>query len=369
VRQHRDIESLEVAGPRPEQPTGTADITVVVPACDGGDALRRCLHSIAANSPAPRETIVVADGAYEAVRPVAEAEGARVVTTSAREGPARARNVGARAASGDVLLFVDSDVVLPADAVSQVAAAFREDADLDAVFGSYDDAPAEPNFLSQYENLLHHYTHQAGRERAPTFWAGCGAVRRDVFLAVGGFDERYRQPCIEDVELGYRLNRRGHRVALRKTLQVTHLKRWGAISLVGTEFCRRAVPWGRLTMQYRSLINDLDLRPAGRVSAALVYGAIGAVVAAFWWPWALIGAGAASVALLTINAPLYRFFWRKRGPWFALRSVPWHWLFYLYGALGFAVGVGSCLFLRPARPGPPRDPVQAPGLGRPSGPA
>jgi hypothetical protein len=58
--------------------------------------------------------------------------------------------------------------------------------DLVALFGSYDDAPAATNFLSQYKNLLHHYMHQTAREEASTFWGACGAIRREVSLAVGG---------------------------------------------------------------------------------------------------------------------------------------------------------------------------------------
>jgi hypothetical protein len=48
--------------------------------------------------------------------------------------------------------------------------------EVDAVFGSYDDAPRAPNFIAQYKNLFHHYVHQHGKEEASTFWAGCGTV-------------------------------------------------------------------------------------------------------------------------------------------------------------------------------------------------
>jgi hypothetical protein len=59
------------------------------------------------------------------------------------------------------------------------------------LFGCYDDAPAAQNFIAQFKNLLHSYTHQQGSQDATTFWAGCGVVRRTVFAAIGGF-RRYR---------------------------------------------------------------------------------------------------------------------------------------------------------------------------------
>ncbi len=56
-----------------------------------------------------------------------------------------------------------------------------EEPDLAAVFGSYDDEPAAPNFLSQYKNLFHHFVHQQGSAEASTFWSGCGAILWPTF--------------------------------------------------------------------------------------------------------------------------------------------------------------------------------------------
>jgi hypothetical protein len=186
--------------------------------------------------------------------------------------------------------------------------------------------------------LLHHYIHQTAEEQASTFWSGCGAIRRDVFLAAGGFDSSFNRPAIEDVELGYRLTRDGHLIRLRKTLQVKHLKHWGVISILKTDFLDRALPWTQLIMRDRGLINDLNLRYSSRASVLLTYGFLCALIGAWWWPGALVIAAAAMVALLALNAPVYRFFRRQRGLWFALGVIPWHWLYYFYSGLAFAIG-------------------------------
>ena len=152
---------------------------------------------------------------------------------------------------GDVLFFFDSDVQVRPDTVARVERAFADDPALAALFGSYDDTPGDPGFLSQFKNLFHHYVHQHGAEEASTFWSGCGAVRRDVFLAVGGFPARYRLPSIEDIELGYLLKRRGHRLRLDKGLQVKHLKRWTcSASFIRHRGSRH--PWTRLILRERS---------------------------------------------------------------------------------------------------------------------
>ena len=78
--------------------------------------------------------------------------------------------------------------------LASVAEDFTENPDIAAVFGSYDDEPAEKNFLSQYKNLVHHYVHQQSSSEAVTFWAGCGAIRKEIFFSVGGFDgKKYAQ--------------------------------------------------------------------------------------------------------------------------------------------------------------------------------
>ena len=242
------------------------------------------------------------------------------------------RNLGAAAATGDVLFFVDADVVIHGDAVEQVRNAFTTQPDVAAVFGSYDDAPPERNFLSQYKNLMHHYVHQTGNEEASTFWAGCGAIRREVFQALGGFDESWRDR-IEDIELGYRLRQQGYRVRLVKTLQGTHLKRWTARSMLYADFFVRALPWMKLILRDRQGMNDLNLRTSSRVSVALSWTLPVAVAGRWWWV-----VGGAALLLLVLNADVYRFFVRKRGLVFTLGVIPWHWFYYFYSGVAFVVG-------------------------------
>ncbi len=303
----------------------TPTLSVIVPVHNGGEKFRRCLERLKAASPQPDELIVVADGDSDGSWRIAEEFGARVIRLEKAGGPARARNAGARAARGDVLVFLDADVACVPDLFRRIGETFEREPKIAAVFGSYDDAPAEANFLSQYKNLFHHYVHQTSREEASTFWAGCGATRRDIFLTLGGFDETYRQPSIEDIEFGYRLRRAGHRIRLVKTLQVKHLKRWTARSLVYADFWLRAVPWTELMQRDRGILNDLNLTWKAR--AAVVLGWLSLVVPPL------------VVVMLAMHAGLLKFFLAKRGALFTLAAMPWLWLYNLYSGLGFAVGL------------------------------
>lgn len=319
-------------------------VSVIIPVHNGGDSFRSCLSGLTESMIPPDEVIVVSDADTDGSWLVAQEFGAKVIRMPVNEGPAKARNLGASVATGDILYFVDADVVISQDAISQVKKAFGNESDLAALIGSYDDKPGANNFLSQYKNLFHHYTHQVASEEAFTFWGACGAIRRQVFLSLGGFDESYRRPSIEDIELGYRIRRAGYSIKLWKNLQVKHLKRWEIVSLLKAEIFYRALPWTDLILRQRQLNNDLNLGVSSRLSVILVYGILATLVLSFWWSGFLVMAAVLSIIMLWLNFAVYRFFYAKRGLSFVLRVIPWHWFYYVYGGLAFAIGTTNYLW-------------------------
>jgi hypothetical protein len=122
------------------------------------------------------------------------------------------------------------------------------------------------------------------------------------------------------------------------------LKRWEIFSLLKADFFYRAIPWTELILRDRMFINDLNIGHSERLCVVLTYGLVGALIGAIWWAPLLAVGVLIMVALLVNNAPLYRFFLRKRGLRFALQSVPWHWLYYLYSGLAFAIGLARHVF-------------------------
>ena len=314
-------------------------VSVIIPVYNGGSNFRACLASVADCVPPAHEIIVVADGDTDGSSLVAGEFTEKVVRLPAPGGPARARNRGAGLATKDILFFTDADVTVPQDAIGKIIEAFQHDPDLAAIIGSYDDEPFEPNFLSQYKNLLHHYVHQTANQEASTFWGACGAIRRSVFASVDGFDEGYRRPCIEDIELGYRLKGAGYKICLIKKLQVKHLKRWTVRSLLLADFFDRALPWAELIMRDRRLINDLNLKTADRISAISVLLLVFTLTGSLYAPLFLVPAAFLIIILLWLNRGLYRFFMAKRGLVFALKAIPWHWFYFLYGGIALPIGI------------------------------
>jgi cellulose synthase/poly-beta-1,6-N-acetylglucosamine synthase-like glycosyltransferase len=319
-------------------------VSVIVPACNAAPYIARCLQALGPGSSSDHEVIVVDDASIDDTPALAAAAGARVIRLPTNGGPSRARNAGAREARGEYLFFVDADVIVHESAMDQARAFLDDHADVAAVFGSYDAQPPAKGLITQYRNLLHHFIHQTGQRDASTFWSGCGAIRRRVFLAAGGFDERNFPRCIEDIELGYRLRRAGQSIALDPTLLCTHLKRWTLISMVKTDVCCRALPWARLNRAHGSGPDDLNIKQSQKLSVLLTGMALLAVPLACFSLWALAVAGAALVAIVALNWGLFSFFMRTRGPWFALRCVPLHLLYFLYSGASLALFQLAALF-------------------------
>ncbi len=314
-------------------------LSIIIPVYNGGADFEQCLKAIARSDYTGWELIVVDDGSTDNSAAIAQHYATTVLSMAGRSGPATARNLGAQAATGEYLLFIDADCAAHPDTLTNLVWTLRNSPDVEAVFGSYDDTPQAPNFLSQYKNLFHHYMHQTGSEDASTFWSGCGAIRRSTFLKFGGFSTSYRKPCIEDIELGYRLKAAGCRIKLAKQVQVKHLKRWEVGSLLRAEIFYRAIPWTELILRDRPPVNDLNLKPSSRFSVVLSGLLMLSLVGGLWWLWLYALSLVVFALLMVLNAPVYRFFYRQRGLWFMLRVIPWHLFYYLYGGTAFAIGL------------------------------
>ena len=311
-------------------PDRTPTLAAIVPATDNRATLARCLAAIGAAREPPEEVIAV--------------------TEPQGSGPAAARNAGAARARSDVLVFIDSDVLVHDDVFARLRRAFSADPQLSAIFGSYDETPEASGVVSGFRNLLHHHVHQSSAGRAVTFWCGLGAVRRQAFELVGGFDQRlFSAPSVEDIDLGLRLSSNGSVTLLDPELQGTHLKRWTLPEMVRVDFARRGMPWVALLLrEARGTVTDAAApRPVGalnlswrhRLSALASLIAVAALV--LRRPRAAI---LAMASLIGLNRGFYSLLAGRLGPRGIAAGIPLHMLHHLTGLA--AAPAGLLLHLR-----------------------
>ena len=321
-------------------------LSVIVPAHNAEGILPRSLGALR-NSDLPRdrwELVLVDDGSSDDTSLIAARYADTVVTLPGKpHGPAYARNRGFEVSRGEIIVFIDADCVAHTDTLSRFVALFDAQRELGAAFGSYDDRPPASGIMSQYRNLIHHHVHHSNAGDVETFWAGAGAIRRDVFAEAGMYDEwHYGRPQIEDIELGARVRRLGRRILLDPTIQVTHLKRWTLSGVIRTDLRDRGIPWARLLMHRGAMMSTgtLNLRSTEKLNTVLVWAATLLFLAApfvgsFWPVWLAIGALA---VVILLNIPLWAFFARVRGPGFAVLVMPAHLMYYLLNGISFGVG-------------------------------
>jgi glycosyltransferase involved in cell wall biosynthesis len=333
----------------PRQPESL--LSVIIPVHNHAASLDACLRSLSLNGGRGLQVIVIDDGCMDNSASIALAHGAQVLKTAERKGPACARNLGVAHARGETILFLDADVLVLPDTIAKVRDRFSADPQLDALMGSYDDEPAGSGLVSQYRNLLHCFVHRTGKREASIFWSGCGAIRKHIFLDLGGFDTEYDNSSIEDIELGYRLRKKNRKILLDAGIRVKHLKRWELFSMLRTDIQYRGIPWTRLILREGLMPDDLNLRIGQRFSVVLAFLVLALLAASAaelirHAPAALTAStvGAAGVVwavLLLVNRRFYKFLAEARGWSFSAAVTPLHFVYFLCNGISFQSGLAA----------------------------
>ena len=327
-----------------------------MPVHNGANDLAPCLTALLRSHLQRKEweLIVVDDASADASAAIAARYADKVISIAApARGPAYARNRGIETAQSPIVVFVDADVMIHADALRIMHDTLSRD-DVSAVFGSYDDRPLDKGIVSRYRNLLHHVVHQRSAGYVESFWAGCGAVKKAALESVGTFDEeRFQHPEMEDVELGYRLREAGHRILLDAAVQCTHRKRITLTGMIVSDFSRRGIPWTRLLFD-RGMLGaprGLSLGLAERLSAlAAVMCVLFALVAAFLTSRELaIIAASWLLMFVTANGELFARLAKIRGASFLFAAVPLHLLYSVTAIAALVWGTITYPFTRSAR--------------------
>lgn len=266
-------------------------LSVVIPAFNASTELSILLPSIEASTYRDFEVLVVDDRSTDGTMEKLEGRPVRVLRTPRNGGPSLARNLGAREARGEVVLFLDSDVIVHPETLGEVARFFRDHPDRSAAIGVYDPEPANPRSAWAWYKALQCYSYYwrfPDERKVTLLWAAVAAFRRDLFLEAGGFDTRFRKPSMEDLELGRRLSRRtpiwiSRRISVKHHFPATLRKN------VADHFDRGRL-WVRIWFRHRTFDDYLSTPRRGFGRLAIFAAALLAL------PSPLVGGAAAAAA-------------------------------------------------------------------------
>ncbi len=322
-------------------------VSIIVPAHNEASRIQRCLIPIV--SVCRRrgwEALVVDDGSTDETGALAGRLGVQVVRNDVPRGVAGARNAGAARARGEILVFVDADVVAPESSLERLVQRLDTDEGVHAV-GAYPEiSELNPAWSARFVGLraaMPFKLHPAREIRGfSAFQSECGAIRREVFEVVGGFPEHHRGVGMEEFEMGHTLERLGYQnVILADAYYLHHFKPLGPRC---RELFRRTRRWVPLLLD-RGRLETTGAVGTGRegLSCGLTAAALAGLAVAPVHRGGVVLAAASLSAQALVESRFLSLAWQTYGPGMALYAVPALQAIHLAIIAGFALGVGDAL--------------------------
>lgn len=320
---------------------GSIYVSIVIPAYNSASTLKPLLESVISQVAPPDEVIVVDDASRDNSGAIAgQYDGVRVVRLNKNSGPSVARNKGAEAASNEVILFLDSDVVCGRNNVAFIKEMFFNNPEMVALNGVMGPQPLNPGICQKYKALIEYGWGKRvppGDTSSKCLNARVGAIRRDVFMRLGGFDTVYKTPLVEDHEFGLRLTQKyvihthdglvafHHFPGFARTIKNYFRRANAHLELVWSSPSHSGLDNGGVSMH-----NALQFLLGALVPISLL--------ALFWGLWWI---PLASLLVFIIRSwPSLRYHWAYGGPVFFLCSVSLH---LIYGCAVTLAGIKTLI--------------------------
>ena len=254
----------------------------------------------------------------------------KVIRLKQNMGAAGARNAGAEHASGEIIFFLDADMELCQNTLNEVRKTMS-DPKAAACVGTVHHIPLNRGIFQDYWALLKTYFHSLPDSYSSTFYPMVGAIQRDVFDDVGGFDSKIRGASVEDYEFSMRLAEKGYKVLFNpKILVKTGYKDF--LTSIKQSF-ERSKKWGILFLDKRKFDNHTTTLSQG----------MGNVLGFFIWillvlslanPFFFVILCPVSILFLLVNRKFYAYISKKNGPRFMIVCI------FIYLASSFFVTIG-----------------------------
>ena len=214
------------------------NISIIIPVHNSQGTLPECLTAILKSDYKNYEIILVDDDSTDNSANIAKQFPCHIINTKINKGAAAARNLGAQEAKNEILLFVDSDIIIKPDSISKIIAHLSKDNTIAGVVGVYDIYNRYTNFLSQYKHMIACYRDKLSENLdRDSFRGAFFAIKKECFKN-HKFDGLFNKASVEDIEFSRELISLGYKFIIDKSNKVEHLKRFTMKSFLKNQYYR-----------------------------------------------------------------------------------------------------------------------------------
>ncbi len=316
-------------------------ISIIIPAYNSEETIEKLLISIRKSTFSDYEIIIVDDHSSDNTAKVSQKYSDTVITLKDRSGPARARNIGAEKAKGDILLFLDADVIGDINKLEYVSRRFQENPEMKAMVGIYSKKPANDGFFPRYKALEAYSWFQGGIKFLEAFDTHSAAIRREVFDELGGFDTIYKDALVEDFEFGYRVSER-YPIYLDTNLQVDHHFPYFLDN--AKRYYQRSFYWVKLFLKRKKFDKAVGTPKEG-INRLCGFGSF---LSLFLIPFWALGGATISLLLLFVyfllSSRFFSFCLEEEGIIFTIRAIGTHYLNSIIIGTAAVLALASSIF-------------------------
>ncbi len=311
--------------------------SIIIPVYNAQDTLKACLDSIFSLKNKDFEVIIVDDKSTDKSLYIANKYPCKIITLEENGGAGSARNAGKDKSQGEILVFIDSDVVIKNNTLNLIEESFKEDTDVIAITGMLARECHFNDFFSQYKNLYMNFIFKKCPRHVDFLYGSIIAIRRDSFLK---FNEKIK--LTDDTELGQRYKESGKNILLNHGLEVIHLKKYSFWSIIKNDF---SVPfwWAKSFMMHKGYLDILKKKRFAHARMSQILS----ILASYLFIMSLIlwnypGAGLISFFLLSLllllNFEFFLFLYTEKGTIFMIKSILFTYMDMLIMGLGIISG-------------------------------
>ena len=211
-------------------------ISIIIPSYNSASTIKDCLDGIFSNKFKNFEVIVVSDKSTDDSTDIAKNYNCKIIELEENKGPAFARNTGANSASGDILLFLDSDCIVKNDALMNVDEIFKNKK-ANVVQGVYSHKPNYKSINTQYQQSFYcYYTWQENLDYTDSLTSMYFALKKETFIESEGFNINIKYATAEDEEFGYALINKGYKISISRKLSVEHKVNYTLLKFIKRNF-------------------------------------------------------------------------------------------------------------------------------------